>query len=210
MSTVANKKISSIPIKVIDTKPKGGAGNFKWKRRTVQIAILILLVLIPVSGLFRIDPENGALVVLGWQIWFADFFLISGLWITILSVLVALYSIAGTVVCGWACPQNTVSEWANHMTRKLLGKRAEISLDGEGMVVAAAKNKSLRGEPARTALSRSQPIGGIVNTRIESSGDICHRSEQSNCSESRRVLRHDHLQLPARDDRQSFHGSHAY
>ena len=141
MSTVANKKISSIPIKVIDTKPKGGAGNFKWKRRTVQIAILILLVLIPVSGLFRIDPENGALVVLGWQIWFADFFLISGLWITILSVLVALYSIAGTVVCGWACPQNTVSEWANHMTRKFLGKRAEVSLDGEGIVVAAAKNK---------------------------------------------------------------------
>lgn len=143
MSSAANKKISTIPIKIIGTKPKGEAGSYKWKRRTVQIAILILLVLIPVSGLFRIDPENGALVVLDWQIWFADFFLISGLWITILSGLVALYSVAGTVVCGWACPQNTVSEWANHMTRKMLGKRAEISLDGEAMKVAAAKNKVL-------------------------------------------------------------------
>lgn len=143
MSTATNKKLLSIPIKIVDTRPKGSAGNFKWKRRAVQAAIILLLVLIPVSGLFRIDPENGALVVLGWQIWFADFFLISGLWITILSALVALYSVAGTVVCGWACPQNTVSEWANHMTRKLLGKRAEISLDGEASNIAAAKNKAV-------------------------------------------------------------------
>lgn len=141
MSTSTNQKLSSIPIKIINAPTKGVAGHFKWKRRTVQMTILLLLVLIPVSGLFRIDPENGALVVLGWQIWFADFFLISGLWITILSALVALYSVAGTVVCGWACPQNTVSEWANHMTRKLLGKRAEISLEGEATKIAESKNK---------------------------------------------------------------------
>jgi polyferredoxin len=143
MTSAAKQKLTSIPIKVINASPIGGTGKFKWKRRTLQIAILLLLVLIPVSGLFRIDPENGALVVLGWQIWFADFFLITGLWITIVSILVALYSIAGTVFCGWACPQNTVSEWANHMTHKLLGKRAEVSLDGEALKVAAAKNKLL-------------------------------------------------------------------
>ncbi len=109
----------------------------------MQLSMLALLVLIPVSGLFRIDPENGALVVLGWQIWFSDFFLIAGLWITLASALVALYSLAGTVFCGWACPQNTVAEWANHMTRKLLGKRAEVSLNGDAPKVAAAKNKLL-------------------------------------------------------------------
>ena len=76
-------------------------------------------------------------MVLGWQIWFADFFLISGLWIMLASVLVALYSVAGTVFCGWACPQNTLAEWANHMTHKLLGKRAEVSLTGEAPKVAA-------------------------------------------------------------------------
>jgi len=143
MSSVTNNKLSGIPIKVIEPNPKGGAANFKWKRRVVQITILILLVVIPVSGLFRFDPENGALVILGWQVWLADFFLISGLWITILSALVALYSLAGTVVCGWACPQNTVSEWANHMTHKLLGKRAEVSLNGEAVTIAAAKNTVL-------------------------------------------------------------------
>ena len=143
MSSSMNKTLSSIPVKVIGTGLKKGTGNYRWKRRAIQIIILALLVLIPVSGLFRIDPENGALVVLGWQIWFADFFLISGLWIMIASALVALYSIAGTVFCGWACPQNTVAEWANHMTHKLLGKRAEVSLTGEAPKVAAAKNKAL-------------------------------------------------------------------
>jgi polyferredoxin len=143
MSSAINKTLSGIPIKVINSASRKTSSNFRWKRRTVQIAILILLVLIPVSGLFRIDPENGALVVLGWQIWFADFFLISGLWIMLGSALVALYSVAGTVFCGWACPQNTMAEWANHMTHKLLGKRAEVSLTGEAPKVAAAKNTVL-------------------------------------------------------------------
>ena len=143
MSSGINKTLSSIPVKIIGSGANKGAGNFRWKRRTTQVAILLLLVLIPVSGLFRIDPENGALVVLGWQIWFADFFLISGLWIMIASALVALYSVAGTVFCGWACPQNTLAEWANHMTHKLLGKRAEVSLSGAAPKVAAAKNKVL-------------------------------------------------------------------
>src|ERR1039457_696472 len=116
MTSATNNKLSNIPIKVVNPRNSGGMSSIKWKRRTTQIVILVLLVLIPVTGLFRIDPENGALVVLGWQIWFADFFLISGLWIMLASALVALYSCAGTVFCGWACPQNTLAEWANHMT----------------------------------------------------------------------------------------------
>lgn len=143
MSSGTNKTLSGIPIKVVDAGAKKNVANYRWKRRTVQIVILILLVLIPVTGLFRIDPENGALVVLDWQIWFADFFLISGLWIVLASALVALYSLAGTVFCGWACPQNSLAEWANYMTHKLLGKRAEVSLTGEAPQVAAAKNKVL-------------------------------------------------------------------
>ena len=143
MSSASNNKLSQIPIKVVGSGSGGNANKFRWKRRAVQISILLLLVIIPVSGLFRIDVENGALVVLGWQIWFSDFFLISGLWIMIASALVFLYSLAGTVFCGWACPQNTLAEWANHMTRKLLGKRAEVSLNGDAPKVAAAKNKAL-------------------------------------------------------------------
>ena len=143
MSSTINKTLSGIPVKIINGGYKKSSGNFRWKRRAVQSAVLILLVLIPVSGLFRIDVENGALVVLGWQVWFADFFLISGLWITLASLLVVLYSTAGTVFCGWACPQNTMAEWANYMTHKLLGKHAEVSLNGDAPKVAAAKNTAI-------------------------------------------------------------------
>ena len=64
MSLNINKTLSGIPIKVVGSAASLGGRNFRWKRRAVQVAILLLLVLIPISGLFRIDPENGAFVVL--------------------------------------------------------------------------------------------------------------------------------------------------
>ncbi|WP_298156707.1 4Fe-4S dicluster domain-containing protein [Ferrovum sp.] len=115
--------------------------RFHLHRRMVQGTTLLLVILVPALGLFRIDPRAGALVVLDRQIWFADFFLIAGLWIILLSLLVMLYSTAGTVFCGWVCPQNIFSEWANYMTHRLLGKRAEVSLDGQAPVIAPAKNR---------------------------------------------------------------------
>ena len=143
MSTSVNKALAGIPIKVVGPEPLEIRPGFHRKRRAVQMLILALLIAIPASGLFRIDPAAGAFVVLDRQIWFSDFFLITGLWILLASGLVALYSTAGTVFCGWACPQNTISEWANHMTHTLLGKRAEVSLTGEAPQVAATKNKAL-------------------------------------------------------------------
>jgi len=132
------RTLSAIPVKVVGAKSRSG---FHWKRRLVQALMVALAVLIPVSGLLRIDPEAGAFVVIDRQIWFSDFFLMSGMWIMLASSLVLLYSSAGTVFCGWACPQNTMAEWANNMTHRLLGKRAELSMSGEAPKVAAAKNK---------------------------------------------------------------------
>ena len=117
--------------------------RYHLRRRMVQALSVILAVLVPATGLFRIDPSAGALVVLGRQIWFSDFFLIAGLWVMLASAMVMLYSSAGTVFCGWVCPQNILAEWANHMTHKLLGKRAEVSLEGAAPIVAATKDKAL-------------------------------------------------------------------
>jgi polyferredoxin len=133
------KTIGGIPIKVVGAQAV--PAKFHWKRRAAQFLVIALAVLVPASGLFRIDPEAGAFVVVDRQIWFSDFFLMTGLWITVASCLVLLYSLAGTIFCGWVCPQNTLSEWANNLTRKLLGKRAEVSITGEAPRVAAAKNK---------------------------------------------------------------------
>ena len=119
------------------------APRYHPKRRIVQTLSVLLAVLVPATGLFRIDPMAGAFVVLGRQVWFSDFFLIAGVWVMVLSALVMLYSTAGTVFCGWVCPQNIMAEWANHITHKLLGKRAEVSLEGDAPLVAAAKDKAL-------------------------------------------------------------------
>lgn len=129
--------LSSIPVSV---EPPKASLKLHWQRRAFQLAFITLLIAIPVSGLLRIDPIAGAFVILDRQVWWSDFFLVFGLWVLLASSLVLVYSSVGTAFCGWACPQNSLAEWANQLTRKLLGKRAEINLDGEKMQVAAKKN----------------------------------------------------------------------
>ncbi len=133
--------LQRIPVKV--EGPARRALGLRWKRRAVQLGTLALAVLVPALGLFRIDPVDGAIVVLDRQVWFSDFFLVFGFWIAAASALVVTYSTLGMVFCGWSCPQNTLAEWADRMTRRLLGKRAEVDLDGRPMRVSRGKDKWL-------------------------------------------------------------------
>ena len=141
---------------------RANATRYHGRRRLVQAMSFALAIVIPASGLFRIDPSAGAFVVIDRQIWFADFFLIAGLWIMLASGLVLLYSVAGTVFCGWVCPQNILSEWANFMTRKLLGRRAKVTLDGSAPLVAATKNKVLNWVLLGMSLLAASLVVGIV------------------------------------------------
>ena len=138
-----NDTLQQIPVVAVPAGKVRPSRRLHWWRRASQWGTIALLVIIPVSGVFRIDPVAGAFVVLDRQIWFSDFHIVVGFWDMVACVLVLLYSIAGTVFCGWACPQGTFSEWANMMTRKLLGHRAEVSLDGAPMKVSVRKNKPL-------------------------------------------------------------------
>jgi len=141
---VARPRLHEIPVRILARAPAAQPQPaFHGRRRLAQVIALALIVLVPMTGVLRIDPVAGAIVVLDRQVWFADFFLVSGVWITVATLLVLLYSVAGTVFCGWVCPQNTVSEWANHMTRRLLGKRAEVSLEGEAPRMTAGRNTPL-------------------------------------------------------------------
>ncbi len=133
-----NKALQDIPIVTADA---GKGRRIHLWRRGLQLGAILLAILIPVSGLFRIDPMEGAFVVLDRQVWFSDFYLVVGLWLAISCLLVTTYSLVGTAFCGWVCPQNTLSEWANRMTQKWLGKRAEVSLDGSPLQVSQGKNK---------------------------------------------------------------------
>ncbi len=114
-----------------------GARLLHPARRTVQYISLLLMMLIPLSGLFRIDMEMGGVVMLGHQVWFSDITIVLGMWLFLASLLMMSYALVGSAFCGWMCPQNTASEFANMLTRKLLGRRANMmDLSGEKMQVA--------------------------------------------------------------------------
>ncbi len=117
--------------------------QYRWKRRIVQIATLVLIALIPATGLLRIDLASASFFILNHQIWWSSFTLVTGLALVFATAPVLTYMTIGTVWCGWACPQNLLSEWANNLTHRLLGKRASVEVGGEGLIVAATKNKLL-------------------------------------------------------------------
>lgn len=141
MSTSANEALGRIKVTVQGSRPAGHGQRLYRRRRALQLGAILIAILMPVTGLFRIDPAAGAFVILDRQIWFSDFFLVCGFWLMVSSLLVMTYSALGTAFCGWVCPQNTLSEWANRMTQKFLGKRAEVSLEGARVKVSAGKRK---------------------------------------------------------------------
>ena len=117
-----------------------GAQSVRTLRRASQYLVVLLLILIPVTGLFRIDPMAGAFRLLDYQVWFSDIFIVMGFWLMVATGLIFIYSWAGSVFCGWICPQNTISEWANALTAKLLGRRA-LMMDVTGIKMQVARRK---------------------------------------------------------------------
>lgn len=137
----ANEMLKQIPVQ---QEHVPGATVLHPARRAVQYLTLLVLVLIPISGLFRFDLSVGAIIVLDRQVWFSDILIVMGFWVFIASLLVMMYSLVGSVFCGWACPQNTASEYANMLTSKLLGRRADMmNMTGEQMKVAVRKQSML-------------------------------------------------------------------
>jgi polyferredoxin len=116
---------------------------YHWPRRAAQLGTIALFALIPATGLFRIDLVAGVFFILNRQTCWSDFFLMFGAMAVIATAPLLTYSTIGRIWCGWACPQNTISEWADKLTRKLLGKRASVDVASNGLQVASAKNKAI-------------------------------------------------------------------
>ena len=133
----SNDTLAKIPVV---SQPRLANGLI-WKRKAFQIGFISVLVLLPVLGIFRIDVSSG-FVVLGREIWFSDFAIVFGFWLTIASSFIMLYSFVGTAFCGWACPQNSFSSLADKFTSKFLGKRAVIDWEeGSTSKIAHHKNR---------------------------------------------------------------------
>jgi len=137
MRMKANESLSKIPV-VTSSQPER-RDNLKWQRSAVKFFALLVILLIPVLGIFRIDVSSG-FVVLGKQIWFSDFHIVFGFWLAFACLAIMFYSTVGTAFCGWVCPQNTFSGLMDSLTKKLLGKRAVIDWESLGSKVASKKN----------------------------------------------------------------------
>jgi len=116
--------------------------RFHWKRRGTQLGIFLLIILIPTLGLFRIDFATASFFINDLQVEWTNYLFLIGLTIVVCTVPIITYMTVGSVFCGWACPQNLFAEFADGLTHKLLGKRADVRIDGPGMIVAASKNKA--------------------------------------------------------------------
>lgn len=144
-----NTTFKGIPI-VTGGVTGGGVTGEKAPQRLERLRIatrtgmVLALILIPTLGIFRIDLSSG-FVILNYQVWFGDFFIVFGFWLSIACLLIIAYSSLGAVFCGWACPQNTTSTWANKVTSRLLGKRAMINWgdDAAAVHVSSGKNKTM-------------------------------------------------------------------
>ncbi|MDQ6953387.1 MAG: 4Fe-4S binding protein [Mariprofundaceae bacterium] len=133
----AEEQLQQIPIQ--QEHVPGAQSVHRW-RRISQWLVVTALVLIPITGLFRIDMMAGAFHMLDYQVSFSDIAIVMGFWMMMATGLIFLYSWAGSVFCGWICPQNTISEWANALTAKLLGRRALV-MDVTGMQMQVARRK---------------------------------------------------------------------
>ena len=137
----ADEALKQIPVR---QEHVAGAKTLRPARLLLQYLTLLIVILIPLSGLFRIDLESASFILLGRQIWFSDFLIIFGLWLFVASILVISYSLVGSAFCGWMCPQNTAAEFADMLTRRLLGRSADmLDISGEKMQVALRKQSWL-------------------------------------------------------------------
>jgi len=134
----SNQTVTRMPLHSFIKQAR--ARGIDWKLAGSRYGVILAIILIPVLGIFRIDVSSG-FIVLDRQIWFSDFHIVFGFWLAFASSMIILYSTLGTVFCGWACPQNTFSSWANAVTKKHLGKKAVIDWgDEKNASVAAGKN----------------------------------------------------------------------
>ncbi len=115
-------------------------------RVLLEYSVLLLLIALPVSGVFWIDVTHGQFLVSGHHIRFSDSFIIIPAIGLFFSSIAFLYSVLGLSFCGWMCPQNTFSELATKMTKFLGGRGARMGTMRESEIsVESSRNVSISG-----------------------------------------------------------------
>ncbi len=114
---------------------------FRFSRRVLQSLVMFAFALVPATGLLRIDLFRASFIVAGHEAPWSRFSLMMGLAMFVVTGIILTYFVVGGAWCGWACPQNTLSELADGLTARLLGRKASVDVHDE-FIVASTKNKA--------------------------------------------------------------------
>jgi polyferredoxin len=111
-------------------------------RRLTKLATLLTMVALPAAGVFRIDLATGSLLIFDIPVHMRNFPAVFGFALMLATGPLLMVTSFGTYWCGWGCPQNTLSEWANRLTTRLLGSRANVDIDQrQDFIIAPSKNR---------------------------------------------------------------------
>lgn len=113
---------------------------YRPTRHLIQVLTLVVIALIPASGLLRIDLTTASFMVMNREVSWSNFSLVAGLALITATGPILTYLTIGPSWCGWACPQNLLGELANKLTQALLGKRASVDVREE-LILAPSKNR---------------------------------------------------------------------
>ncbi len=121
-------------------------------RLLTEYGVLLLIVLVPVSGLFRIDLVHGQFLVVGKGVRFSEFMVMMPGYAMLFSLVALFYTLFGLSFCGWVCPQNTFSELGTRLTKRLGGSAAQMGMMKESELIKKSKGNVNRGGLFLTAL----------------------------------------------------------
>lgn len=117
-------------------------GSYRFPRRVTQCLVMLAFALIPITGLLRIDLFGASFIVAGHAVPWSRFSVMLGSVITVLTGFILTYFVVGGAWCGWACPQNSLSELADGLTARFLGGKASVDIH-DHFIVARTKNKAV-------------------------------------------------------------------
>lgn len=121
------------------------AMSMNAKRRTLEFAVLAVIVLIPVLGILRIDVTTGRFIVFNHYVLWGNFPLIFGSGALLIAAFALIYTLWGNAFCGWACPQNTLSELVDKTITRWIGKRTRQGMEQVDPEQTLAQRKGLSG-----------------------------------------------------------------
>lgn len=132
-------------------------------RRFSKLAVLALLAVLPALGVFRIDLASGSILIFNLPVLMRNFAAMFGFSLLLVTGPLLMVTTLGTYWCGWACPQNTLAEWANRLTTRLLGAKASVAVERrEGFIIAPSKNKALNWIMLLGAFGAAAMVMGLV------------------------------------------------